>query len=115
MANTTYTSALSAKVYFIQITVFYTVSSSDLTGTFTASVILDSNGNLQRVKTLGTTGAAAPTWGTTIGGDTTDASMTWTMLGTGAQLPVLFGCRHVPPLRALQRTVATAPLGNAIA
>ena len=74
----------------INITVYYTISAADISGTTYASVILDSNNNLQRVKTLGTTGGSAPTWATTVGATTTDNTMTWECLGTGNQLPALF-------------------------
>ena len=39
--------------------------------------IIDSNGVIQVVKTAGTSGAAAPAWDTTVGGNTTDGTVTW--------------------------------------
>jgi phage tail sheath protein FI len=42
--------------------------------------ILDSNGNLQRVTTAGTSGTTPPSWSTTIGGTTTDGTVTWTLV-----------------------------------
>jgi hypothetical protein len=41
----------------------------------------DSNSNLQKATTAGTSGAAEPTWNTTVGGTTTDGTVTWTNLG----------------------------------
>lgn len=74
----------------ITIAVYYIIGTSDITGTVYAQVIKDSNGNLQAVKTGGTSGASAPSWSTTIGGTTTDSGITWQCLGTGNQLPALF-------------------------
>src|SRR5207247_2094571 len=42
--------------------------------------ILDSNGNLQRVTTAGTSGTTPPAWSTTIGATTTDGTVTWTLV-----------------------------------
>lgn len=77
----------------VLITVYYGAGTS-LSGNVYAKVILDSNGNLQRVKTAGTSGGSAPTWSTTIGGTTIDGGITWECLGTGNQLPVLFGWNY---------------------
>jgi Bacteriophage tail sheath protein len=44
-------------------------------------LVTDSNGNVQAVTTAGTSGAAAPTWNTTIGQSTTDSGVTWKNLG----------------------------------
>lgn len=41
----------------------------------------DSNSNLQKATTAGTSGATQPTWNTTVGGTTTDGTVTWTNLG----------------------------------
>lgn len=75
------------------ITVYYGAGTS-LSGAVYAQVILDSNGNLQRVKTGGTSAGSVPTWSTTIGGTTADGGITWECIGTGNQLPVLFGWNY---------------------
>lgn len=46
--------------------------------------VIDGNGNRQTVTTAGTTGASAPSWNTTVGGTTTDGSVTWTLQHIGA-------------------------------
>jgi hypothetical protein len=74
----------------VLVTVYYIAAASDISGTVYAQVITDSNNNLQRVKTAGTSGGSAPSWSTTIGGTTTDSGVTWECLGTANQLPVLF-------------------------
>lgn len=51
-----------------------------------ASVVIDSNGNLQQVSTPGKTGTAAPTWATSVGDPTTDGTTVWTMIQTAASL-----------------------------
>lgn len=48
--------------------------------------ILDTNGNLQYASTAGTTGATQPTWNATVGGTTTDGTVTWTNVGPGTIL-----------------------------
>jgi hypothetical protein len=69
------------------LTVFYLYPSGATGGTGTC-VILDSNGNLQRVTngSGGTSGATVPTWATTAGVTTTDGGLTWTCLGPGTIL-----------------------------
>lgn len=49
-------------------------------------VIVDSNGNLQKITTAGKSGATAPTWNSTLNGTTTDGTVTWTMVQTAASL-----------------------------
>lgn len=73
----------------VKITVYYQVSA--ISNAFVSSVILDSNGNLQRVSTLGTTGGSAPTWSAQIGGTTNDNTMVWECMGSGNQLASLIG------------------------
>lgn len=75
----------------VTFTVYYIAAASDIAGTIYAQIITDSNNNLQRVKTAGTSGGSAPSWATTIGGTTTDGGVTWECLGTANQLPALFG------------------------
>lgn len=51
-----------------------------------ALVIIDSNGNLQKITTAGKSGATVPTWNNTLHGTTTDGTVTWTMVQTAASL-----------------------------
>ncbi len=44
------------------------------------NLLIDSNGNTQRCTTAGTSGAAAPSWATAMGGTTTDNTVTWTLV-----------------------------------
>ena len=44
------------------------------------NMIIDSNGNTQRCSTAGTSGSSAPSWAATIGGTTTDNTVTWTVV-----------------------------------
>lgn len=75
----------------ITIAVYYMLGSGDITGTVYAQIVKDSNGNLQAVKTAGTSSGSTPSWSTTIGGTTTDgATLVWQCLGTANQLPALF-------------------------
>lgn len=45
------------------------------------TVIVDTNGNCQKVTVAGTSGASAPTWNATQFGNTTDGTITWNNLG----------------------------------
>jgi hypothetical protein len=44
--------------------------------------LVDTNGNVQRVTTAGTSGGSAPSWNVTGGGTTTDNTVTWTNQGS---------------------------------
>lgn len=81
---------VGALVYPLTVTVWYKVAGSDIPGVVYAEIVEDSNGNLQRVKTGGTSAGSEPSWSTTIGGTTTDGGVTWEMMGTANQLPTLF-------------------------
>jgi phage tail sheath protein FI len=48
------------------------------------NLIVDSNGNTQKVTTAGTTGTSTPTWSRTLGATTTDGTVTWTLIAIGA-------------------------------
>ncbi len=60
------------------------------------TMILDSAGNTQRVTTAGTSGASAPSWAGTIGGTTTDNTVTWTLVA-GTHPPTLMIAHVVVP------------------
>jgi hypothetical protein len=49
-------------------------------------VVIDSNGNLQKVTTAGTSSNSAPAWATSVGTTTTDGTAIWTMIQTAASL-----------------------------
>jgi hypothetical protein len=49
---------------------------------YTATRLLDSNGNVEIVGTPGTSGATTPSWSTTPGGTTLDGTVTWINGGT---------------------------------
>jgi len=50
------------------------------TGYTVGNLIVDSNGNIQRCTTAGTSGGAHPTWLTTLGQITNDNSAVWTLV-----------------------------------
>jgi hypothetical protein len=59
----------------------WTTSTSESVG----NLIVDSNGNIQRCTTAGTTGSGShPSWATTIGNTTTDNTVTWTLVAKSA-------------------------------
>lgn len=82
----------TARVYSVKITVYYSVTS--ITAAFTSTVIVDSNGNLQRISTSGAVGGSAPAWATTIGTTTADSSAVWECLGTGLVLAANVGWNY---------------------
>jgi hypothetical protein len=45
-----------------------------------SNLVIDSNGNLQRCTTAGTSGGSAPTWSSILGGSTSDGSAAWTLV-----------------------------------
>jgi hypothetical protein len=52
---------------------------SATTAEATGAIIADTNGNLQRCTTAGTTGASSPVWAVTPGSTTIDGSVVWTL------------------------------------
>lgn len=64
-----------------RITPAWAASTSYTLGT----LIVDSNGNLQKCTTAGTSGSPShPTWNQSVSGTTTDNTVTWTLLNLGA-------------------------------
>lgn len=53
-------------------------------GSVNSGVLIDNNGNLQQCQVSGTTGTTTPTWNATLGGTTTDNTVTWVNRGPGA-------------------------------
>jgi hypothetical protein len=54
------------------------------------NLIVDSNSNIQRCTTAGTSGGSAPSWSSTIGGTTTDAGAGWTCVARhGVPVPII--------------------------
>ena len=49
-------------------------------------VIIDSNGNLQKVTTAGISGPSQPTWATVVSNTTNDGTVVWTMIQSAASL-----------------------------
>lgn len=61
-------------------------------------LIVDSNGNIQRCTTPGTTGSTAPAWGTTVGATTSDGgALVWTLVAL-----------HTAPATMLARKVVSS-------
>jgi hypothetical protein len=58
------------------------------------NLIVDSNGNIQRCTTAGTSGGSPPTWATTISATTTDSGAVWTMVA-----------RHTAPVPMIAHVV----------
>ena len=76
-----------------------------------ASVVIDTNGNLQQVTTPGIAGSSVPSpWNSTLFGTTTDNEVTWTMIQTAAQLVWHSNYAYIPPF--IISSVA-APVGTA--
>jgi uncharacterized protein len=48
------------------------------------NLIVDSNGNTQKVTTASTTGTSTPTWGRTLNSTTTDGTVVWALIALGA-------------------------------
>jgi len=54
------------------------------------NLIVDSNGNIQRCTTAGTSGGSHPAWATTIGNTTNDSGAVWTLVAKStAPLPMI--------------------------
>jgi hypothetical protein len=77
-----------------------------------ASVVIDSNGNLQQVTTAGLAASSTPSWATSVGSTTTDGTVVWTMVQTAAQLIWTSGTAYVPPVTIT--AVATSSGGSAV-
>lgn len=77
-----------------------------------ASVIIDSNGNLQQVTVAGTAGSTPPRWGTSVGNTVIDGGVTWTMVQTAASLTWQSGYAYVSPVQII--SVGTSTGGSAL-
>ncbi len=55
-----------------------------LTAETLGNLIVDANGNTQKVTLAGTTGASVPLWGRTLNSTTTDGTVIWTLIAFGA-------------------------------
>ena len=77
---------------------------------FTAGqFITDPNGNLQQVRSAGTSGSAQPSqWATALGATTTDAGVTWVNIGPGWK-PLFVDCSAVVRAGGLPRTRYVLP------
>ncbi|MGA8533374.1 MAG: hypothetical protein WB615_04645, partial [Candidatus Tumulicola sp.] len=53
----------------------------------TGQLVIDSNGNFQKVTTAGTSGGTSPVWNATPGQNTTDANVTWLNAGSATWAP----------------------------
>lgn len=71
-----------------------------------SAVLIDSNGNLQQANTNGTTGATQPAWNATIGGSTTDNTVTWFNRGPGT-LSVQSGYTYAYGFRTIYGQLST--------
>ena len=83
------------------------------THTYTlGQLIVDSNGNIQRVTTADTSSGSAPSWSSTIGGTTPDgATLVWTCVALhGIPTPML--AHAVVPSIAMGSPIAAAYLGT---
>jgi hypothetical protein len=76
-----------------------------------ASVIIDTNGNLQQVTTAGKSNGSAPTWATSVSNTTTDGTVTWTMVQTAAQLVWQSHFAYKPPVVL---TSVASPLAGSV-
>jgi phage tail sheath protein FI len=66
--------------WLVQAAPQWTASTAETIG----NLIVDSNGNTQKVTTAGTTGTSTPTWGRTLNSTTTDGTVVWTLIALGS-------------------------------
>jgi hypothetical protein len=77
-------------------------------------VVIDANGNLQQVKTVGISGSTVPTWATSVGDETTDSSVTWVMIQTAASMVWQPNTAYTPSSVLLIASVANASSGSTV-
>jgi uncharacterized protein len=66
--------------WLVQAAPQWTASTAETIG----NLIVDSNGNTQKVTTSGTTGTSTPTWGRTLNSTVTDGTVVWTLIALGS-------------------------------
>ena len=71
-------------------------------------VAVDTNGNLQQVIGVGTSGSTAPTWATSVGLTTLDGTVTWKMIQTAASLIWQPNNTYTPTLQFTLTSVAAS-------
>ena len=87
------TGAVGTPISIGIVTAAWAASTAEAVG----AIIKDSNGNVQRCTTAGTSGSTHPAWPTTVGGTVTDGGATWTCVALStAPVPMWTHALTVP-------------------